>query len=132
MSLRVSIEPGNDLVGRFGDTVVLISRAAGASDTITEDLLKLVGELASDRSASARDVASRLATWVLGHMTGDNAAVAIVSPAPESILVFLRGPLWCVASTGDDSRKLSGEHALTWVDQILPDTFDWLAVGGIE
>ena len=30
------------------------------------------------------------------------------------------------------SRDLSGEQALTWVDQILPGTFDWLAIGGIE
>ena len=58
--MRVSIEPGNDLVGRFGDTVVLISRA-GASDASANELLGLVADLAADREAPATAVAARLA-----------------------------------------------------------------------
>ena len=45
-------------------------------------------------------------------------------------MVFLRGPIWCAVAAGEATRQLSGEHALTWVDQVLPGTFDWLAVGG--
>jgi hypothetical protein len=35
-------------------------------------------------------------------------------------------------SAADGVRNLSGEQALTWVDQILPGTFDWLAIGGTD
>ena len=38
----------------------------------------------------------------------------------------------CTVSTGDGVRNLSGEQALTWVDQVLPGNFDWLAIGGAE
>ncbi len=74
VTMRVSIEPGNDLVGRFGDTVVLISRG-GATDASANELLGLVADLASDREAPATAVAARLAGWVLGHIAGDVAAV---------------------------------------------------------
>lgn len=128
--MRVSIEPGTDLVGRFGDTVVLISRAAGASDASANELLGLVAELAADRETPATGVAARLASWVLGHLSGDIGAFGIVTPVADGVVVFLRGPIWCAVAAGDVTRQLSGEHALTWVDQVLPGTFDWLAVGG--
>jgi hypothetical protein len=129
--MRVSIEPGNDLVGRFGDTVVLISRG-NATDAGANELLGLVGDLASDREAPATAVAARLAGWVLGHIAGDVAPFGIVVPVPDGAVVFLRGPVRCTVSVGGDVRQLSGEQALTWVDQIVPGTFDWLAIGGVE
>jgi len=129
--MRVSIEPGNDLVGRFGDTVVLISRG-GATDASANELLGLVADLAADREAPATAVAARLASWVLGHIAGDVAPFGIVVPVPDGVVVFLRGPVRCTVSAGDGVRNLSGEQALTWVDQILPGTFDWLAIGGVE
>jgi hypothetical protein len=129
--MRVSIEPGNDLVGRFGDTVVLISRG-GASDASANELLGLVADLAADREAPATAVAARLAGWVLGHIGGDVAPFGIVVPVPDGVVVFLRGPVRCTVSAADGVRNLSGEQALTWVDQILPGTFDWLAIGGAD
>jgi hypothetical protein len=77
-------------------------------------------------------VAARLAGWVLGHLAGNVAPFGIVVPVPDGVVVFLRGPVRCTVSAGDGVRHLSGEQALTWVDQILPGTFDWLAIGGVE
>jgi hypothetical protein len=129
--MRVSIEPGNDLVGRFGDTVVLISRN-GAADASASELLGLVADIASSRGAPATAVAQRLAGWVLSNLSGNVAAFGIVTPVPEGAVVFLRGAVRCTVSVGDAVRQLSGEQALTWVDQIVPGTFDWLAIGGTE
>jgi hypothetical protein len=127
----VSIEPGNDLIGRFGDTVVQISRS-GAADEGARELLGLVAELASDRDAAATTVAARLAGWVLGHLPGNVVPFGIVVPVPEGVVVFLRGPVQCTVSVGDSIRQFSGEQALTWVDQILPGTFDWLTISGTQ
>ena len=132
MTLRVSIEPGDDLVGRFGDTVVLISRSHGAGDANAHELLGLVAELAADREAPAAAVAARLAGWVLGHLPGNIAPFGIVAPVPDGVVIFLRGPVGCTVSMGDAVRQFSGEQALTWVDQILPGAFDWLTIGGVE
>jgi hypothetical protein len=127
----VSIEPGNEVIARFGDTAVLISRsgAAGAAGESARELLGLVAELAADREAPATAVAARLAGWVLSHLPGNIAPFGIVAPVPDGVVVFLRGPVQCTVSAGDSVRQISGEQALTWVDQILPGTFDWLTIG---
>jgi hypothetical protein len=129
-TMRVSIEPGNGLVGRFGDTVVLITRGGAAADQTAEELFGIVAELAADRQAPAATVAARLASWMLGHLSGDIAAFGIVTPVSDGVVVFLRGSVRCTVGLGGATHELSGEHALTWVDQIIPGNYDWLAVGG--
>jgi hypothetical protein len=44
--------------------------------------------------------------------------------------MFLRGAVWCTITDGGSAREVSGEQALTWVDQIVPGTFERLAIGG--
>jgi pSer/pThr/pTyr-binding forkhead associated (FHA) protein len=139
MTTRIGIEPGAGLVGRFGDTVVLIPRdgptagaaagaAAGADDTARE-LIDLAAAVASDRQAPATEIAVRLASWVIGHMSSDATAFGIVTPAPDGVVTFLRGAVTCTFAEGGSTRQVSGEQALTWVDQIIPGTFEWLAIG---
>lgn len=131
MTTRIGIEPGAGLVGRFGDTVVLIPRAepAGGTDETARELIELAAAVASDRQTPATAIAVRLAGWVIGHMPADVAAFGIVTPVPEGIVTFLRGPVTCTFSVGGAIRQVSGEQALTWVDQIIPGTFEWLAIG---
>lgn len=131
MTTRISIVPGSGLVGRFGDTVVLIPRgdqAAGAGE-IASELIDLAAAVAADREAPATAIAVRLAGLVIGHMQGDVTAFGIVTPVPEGVAVFLRGAVSCTVAEGGSIRDISGEHALTWLDQIIPGTFEWLAVG---
>jgi len=130
VTMRASIEPGSDLVGRFGDTVVLICRDDDPANESANELLGLVAELSATPEAPATAVAARLAGWVLGHLPGNIAPFGIVAPVPDGVVIFLRGPVGCTVSMGDAVRQFSGEQALTWVDQILPGTFDWLAIGG--
>src|SRR5215472_5924127 len=132
---RIGIEPGPGLVGRFGDTVIVIPRgeAAGpASAGATQELLGLAAEVGSDRHAPAGTIASRLAAWVIGHMSGEAPAFAIVAPMRDGVVMFLRGAVWCTITEGGSAREVSGEQALTWVDQIVPGTFERLAIGGVS
>ena len=83
LTTRIGIEPGPGLVGRFGETVIVIPRgqAAGSAPAgAVEELLGLAAEVESDRQAPANAIASRLAAWVIGHMSGDAPAFGIVSP----------------------------------------------------
>src|SRR5712671_4679940 len=133
LTTRIGIEPGLGLVGRFGDTVIVIpsGEAAGsASAGVTQELLGLAAEVGSDRQAPANAIASRLAAWVIGHMSGDAPAFGIVAPMRDGVVMFLRGAVWCTITEGGATREVSGEQALTWVDLIVPGTFEWLAIGG--
>jgi pSer/pThr/pTyr-binding forkhead associated (FHA) protein len=156
MSARIGVEPGGGLVGRFGDTVILIPRGtppagasapgapslgtppactppAGASPAGTDeaagDLLQLAASVASDRQRPASEIAARLAGWVIGRTPDDDIAFGIVAPVRDGVVMFLRGAVWCTVTDGGSVRQVSGEQALTWVDQIVPGTFERLAIG---
>jgi len=132
MTTHIGIEPGRGLVGRFGDTVILIPRgeAAAGPDEAARELLDLAAAVASDRQAPASTIAARLAAWVIGRLSGDALAFGIVVPVRDGVVMFLRGAVWCTVTEGGSTRELSGEQALTWVDQIVPGTFERLAIGG--
>ena len=131
MTTHVGIEPGRGLVGRFGDTVILIPRgeAAAGPDEAARELLDLAAAVASDRQVPASMIAARLAAWVIGRLAGDAIAFGIVVPVRDGVVMFLRGAVWCTVTEGGSTRELSGEQALTWVDQIVPGTFERLAIG---
>ena len=63
-------------------------------------------------------------------MSGEAPAFGIVAPMRDGVVMFLRGAVWCTITEGGQTREVSGEQALTWVDQIVPGTFERLAIGG--
>src|SRR5690348_18353423 len=141
LTTRIGIEPGPGLVGRFGETVIVIPREDGAGSAspagvspaaagVIQELLGLAAGVESDRQAPANAIASRLAAWVIGHMSGDAPAFGIVAPMRDGVIMFLRGAVWCTITEGGSTREISGEQALTWVDLIVPGTFERLAIGG--
>ncbi len=128
LTTHIGIEPGRGLVGRFGDTVILIPRDDAAEEAARE-LLGLAAEVASDRQRPASAIAARLAGWVIGHMPADAIAFGIVAPVDDGVVMFLRGAVWCAVTEAGSVRELSGEQALTWVDRIVPGTFERLTIG---
>jgi len=135
MTTHIGIEPGHGLVGRFGDTVILIPRGEAPDDDpagpeeAARELLELAAVVASDRQVPPSTIAARLAAWVIGRLAGDALAFGIVVPVRDGVVMFLRGAVWCTVTEGGSTRELSGEQALTWVDQIVPGTFEQLAIG---
>jgi hypothetical protein len=132
MASRIGIEPGSGLVGRFGDTVVLIRRdgpAVGGADQSAGELLELAAAVASDHQLPATVIAARLASWVIGHMSEDVTAFGIVVPVQDGVVMFLRGAVQGAITERGFTHQLSGEQALTWVDQLIPGTFERLEIG---
>jgi hypothetical protein len=127
--MHIGIEPGSGLIGRFGDTVILIPRSQSGANEAVRELIDLAADVVSDHQQSAATIAARLAGWVIGHMSEDVTPFGVVAPARDGVVVFLRGAVWCAVTEGSSTRQLSGEHALTWVDQLLPGTFERLAIG---
>ena len=86
LTTRIGIEPGPGLVGRFGDTVIVIPRgradSAPASAGTVQELLGLAAEVGSDRQAPANAIASRAALARL-PLQSDRAAS---SSLPEESL----------------------------------------------
>jgi pSer/pThr/pTyr-binding forkhead associated (FHA) protein len=140
VATHIGIEPGSGLVGRFGDTVILISPGAstastastvGDDDEAINELLVLSAAVAADPDLPASVIAARLASWVISRMTVDATAFGIVVPVRDGNVMFLRGAVWCEVTGQDGTRRLSGAEAVTWVDQILPASFERLAIGSV-
>src|SRR5512146_3160215 len=129
MTAHIGIEPGNGLIARFGDTAVVVPREEQVADDGIRELLGLVASVAADEALSASMVAARLAAWVLGHMPGDAISFGMVAVRGSDVVVFLRGPVSCTVTQDGTTRELSGERALTWVDEAMPATFDHLTIG---
>jgi hypothetical protein len=130
-TVHIGIEPGDGLVGRFGDAVILIPAydgGAGGGEAARE-LLALAAAIAADRRLPADAIATRLATWVIGRMPNGVIPFGIVVPTGDGVVMFLRGAVWCAVTEGGSTRELSGEHAVTWVDQIVPGSFELLVIG---
>ena len=139
VTTSIGIEPGHGIVGRFGDTVVLIPRAAAAAgnseagdEAAIAELLGLFAAVAADPALPASVIAARLASWVIGRMPEDALAFASVVPVRDGNVMFLRGAVWCEVTGRDGTRRMSGEQAVTWVDQILPGSFERLSIGGAD
>jgi hypothetical protein len=128
LTTHVGIEPGGGLVGRFGDAVILIPGASGMDDTAGE-LLGLVGTVAADPGLAGNMIAARLAAWVIARMPDDVLAFGVVAPVSDGVVIFLRGAVQCAVTASGATRQLSGEQALTWVDQMIPGSFERLAIG---
>src|SRR5215469_772952 len=130
LTTHIGIEPGTGIVGRFGDTAILIPRrgADGTADAAA-DLLRVTAAVASQAEVPAKMIAARLAAWVIDKMSEDDTAFGLVTPVPEGVVMFLRGAVWCTVTEGGSTRQLSGQQGLIWVDQIVPGSFDHLAIG---
>ena len=91
LTTHIGIEPGRGLVGRFGDTVILIPGGSGADAEAIKELLGVAASVASNRRAPASAIAARLAGWVIGRMSQEVPAFGIVSPVADGAVMFLRG-----------------------------------------
>jgi pSer/pThr/pTyr-binding forkhead associated (FHA) protein len=130
LTTHMGIEPGDGLVGRFGDTAILIPRgdADGSADA-ARDLLGIAAAIASDSEVPADVVAARLAAWVIGRTAQDQTAFGIVTPVPDGVVLFLHGAVWCTVTEGGLTSQLSGQSAPLWVDRIVPGSFEHLTIG---
>jgi FHA domain len=128
MTTHVGIEPGGGLIGRFGDSVVLLPPEAADAGDAAAELLGLIAAVASDPAVPGSTIAARLATWVISRMPDNAIAFGVVAPAGDGVVVFLRGAVRAEVTGPDGARQLSGEQALTWVDQMIPASFERLSI----
>ncbi|MEX5719126.1 FHA domain-containing protein [Geodermatophilus maliterrae] len=126
---RVGLAPGDGLVARFGDVVLLVRDDDADGGAATEELLGLVeAAAAEDQPGSA--VAARLGGWVGGRPTADGTAFGVVAPVADGVVVLLRGAVSAEVEGPSGTTRLSGRQALTWVDHVVAGPFARVTVEG--
>jgi hypothetical protein len=126
---RVGLAPGDDLVARFGDVVLLVRDDDADDGAAAEELLGLVeAAAAEDQPGSA--VAARLSGWVGARPAADGTAFGVVAPVADGVVVLLRGAVSAEVEGPSGTTRLSGRQALTWVDHVVAQPFDRVTVEG--
>ncbi|MFD4462492.1 FHA domain-containing protein [Nocardia sp. NPDC058480] len=125
-SSTVAIVPGTGIVARFGDVVVYL---AGETPS-TDRLLGAVETVANSTAASAPGaaLAQRLAGVVFGGASAP-PPFGVLAPTADGMLILLRGAVIAEISGAEGNRRLAGDRAFTWVDEIIREPVRRIAVG---
>ncbi|HXW79632.1 MAG TPA: FHA domain-containing protein, partial [Acidimicrobiales bacterium] len=115
------------LVARFGDALVLVSDVGQHRDR-AEDLLEAVEAAASGTAAPGPVIAARLAAIIANGEPGTVPAFGVVAPLEDGYLVLLHGLVSAEITGAPGVLRLSGEQAVTWVDQRVQVPVDRLSV----
>jgi hypothetical protein len=117
----VGIVRGDGLIGRFGETV------AYTGDDSSSALRVLAAvESVADSADPGAAIAERLAA-IAFRADPVRTPFGVIAPCADGLLLLLRGD---VTAAFDDARTLSGDRALTWVDEVLPESMRRVTVTG--
>ena len=123
----MGVEVGDGLVARFGDALVLVAEVAEHRER-AEELLAAVEGAASGPVPSGTLIATRLATIVANGQPGTVPSFGVVAPLGDGYLVLLHGTVSAEITGAPGVLRLSGEQAVTWVDQRIEVPVDRLSV----
>ena len=124
---HVGVEVGEGLVARFGDALVLVADVGQYRET-AEELLEAVETAASGTVPAGPVIAARLAAIVANGEPGTVPSFGIVAPLDDGYLVLLHGLVSAEITGAPGVLRLSGEQAVTWVDQRVQVPVDRLSV----
>jgi hypothetical protein len=127
---HIGVEPGDGLVGRFGETVLLVAGPVAGDDPFVEDLVATVEAGVSDAALPGAALAHRVGELLFGAESGEAASFAVVAPVEGGALVLLHGQVDAEISRPSGVRRLSGRQAVTWVDQVVKAPLDQVVVTG--
>lgn len=110
--------PGDGLLARVGDLVLLCGLEPGAEDKI-RGVLDVLREVAA-AGGDGRRLGRRLARLMSAGDEDDYPTLCALGPAGPGWAVLVHGAAELVADTARGEVHLDGADAVTWVDRILP------------
>jgi hypothetical protein len=124
-SCRVAIGRGDGLVARSGDVVMYIADETAGATSLLAAL-----DSAAGVESPGRALAKALAAIALGPDSAQIPPFGLVAPTADGLLLILRGPVTADIESNGRARRLSGERAVTWVDETLSEPIDKITIGG--
>lgn len=125
---HVGVQPGDGLVGRFGDSVLLVAGPTSEVDPFVEELVATVEAGAAEGAQPGATLAHRIGELLFRTLSGDVASFGVVAPVEGGALVLLHGEVDAEIVQPSGTRRLSGRQAVTWVDHVVRAPFDSVAL----
>ncbi|HWC38194.1 MAG TPA: FHA domain-containing protein [Acidimicrobiales bacterium] len=127
-SAHVAVHPGDGLVGRFGDTVLLIGGPVSEEDPFVEELVATVEVGSAAGALPGAALAQRIGELLFRAGSAGVASFGVVTPVEGGALVLLHGDVDADIGQPSGGTRLSGRRAVTWVDHVVPTPFDRVTV----
>jgi FHA domain len=124
---HVGVEVGDGLVARFGDALVLVAEVSQHREQ-AEELLGAVESAASGTAPPGPLIATRLAAIIANVEPGSIPSFGVVAPLDDGYVVLLHGKVSAEITGAPGVLRLSGEQAVTWVDQRVEVPVERLAM----
>lgn len=127
-SAHIGVQPGDGLVGRFGDSVLLIAGPVSEEDAFVEQLLATVEAGAATAAVPGAVLAQRVGEVLFRADLARVPAFGVVAPVEGGALVLLHGDVDAEITQPSGGSRLSGRQAVTWVDHVVRAPFDQVAL----
>jgi len=127
-SAHIAVQPGDGLVGRFGDTVLLVAGPVSEEDPFVEHLVGTVEAGAAETDVPGAALAQRIGELLFRADSAHVASFGLVAPVEGGALVLLHGDVDAEISQPSGVSRLSGRQAVTWVDHVVHAPFDRVAL----
>jgi hypothetical protein len=122
------VHPGDGLVGRFGDSVLLIAGPVSEDDPFVEELVATVEAGSAEGALPGAALAQRIGELLFRAGSTGVASFGLVTPVDGGALVLLHGDVDADIRQPSGATRLSGRQAVTWVDHVVQTPFDRVAL----
>jgi hypothetical protein len=122
------VQPGDGLVGRFGEAVLLIAGPVSEEDPFVEQLVGTVEAGSSETAIPGASLAQRVGELLFRAGSAPVASFGVVAPVEGGALVLLHGDVDAEIAQPSGASRLSGRQAVTWVDHVVRAPFDRVAL----
>jgi hypothetical protein len=122
------VQPGDGLVGRFGDTVLLIAGPVSEGDRFVEQLMGTVEGASAETAVPGASLAQRVGELLFRAGSTRVASFGVMAPVEGGALVLLHGDVDAEITQPSGVNRLSGRQAVTWVDHVVRAPFDRVAL----
>ena len=121
------IGPGEGMAARFGSVVAMVPSWQPGQRAVLEQILDVV-ERAGDQRAPGRALSRQLAGLLTYEDPAGVPTFAAFAQAEDGLAVFVHGDLDVAVTRSGEDELVSGRHVATWVDRIVDEPIDFVAV----
>ncbi|HEX6476958.1 MAG TPA: FHA domain-containing protein [Acidimicrobiales bacterium] len=121
------IGPGDGLAARFGGVVALVPAWQQRQHAVLDQILDVV-ERGGEQGAAGRLLCRQLASLLANVDPAVVPTFVALAAADDGLAVFVHGEIDVAVRRSGSEETVSGRHVATWVDRILDEPIDSIAV----
>jgi hypothetical protein len=121
------IGPGDGVAARFGSVAAMVPACQQRQRAVLDRILDVV-ERGGEQRATGRLLCRQLASLLANEDPAGVPTFVALAAAEDGLAVFVHGEIDVAVRRSGAEERVSGRHVATWVDRILDEPIDSIAV----